>query len=224
MSTSEWKPPGKGDLRSPCPALNILANHGYLPHDGKNLSAAQITEALNKHLNVSRGFANFMARMAVYLVGSKGVCSLEDFGKHNVIEHDASLTRQDASLGNNIKVDPSLVDDLLSHAVDGRITIDTLAKFRNIRYEDSLERNKDCCFGMKQRKTAYGESALLLSVLGQATNQEVDVETAKVILKEERLPDGWQKGSGQVTFCDVWKLQSKIEKRSDEMKNEKKDS
>ncbi|CAG8501065.1 7698_t:CDS:2 [Paraglomus occultum] len=222
MSTSEWKPPGKGDLRSPCPALNILANHGYLPHDGKNLTAAQITDALNKHLNVSRGFANFMARAAVYLVGSKGVCSLEDLGKHNVIEHDASLTRQDAFLGDNIHVDPSLVDSLLSHAVDGRITIDTLAKFRNLRYEDSKERDKEFCFGTKQYKTAFGESALLLSVLGQATNQEIDVETARTLLKEERLPDGWQKGSKPVTFCDVWSMQSKIENRSKEMKNEKK--
>ena len=27
-------PPGAGDLRGPCPGLNALANHGYLPHNG----------------------------------------------------------------------------------------------------------------------------------------------------------------------------------------------
>jgi hypothetical protein len=26
--------PGPGDMRGPCPALNTLANHGYLPRDG----------------------------------------------------------------------------------------------------------------------------------------------------------------------------------------------
>lgn len=26
----EWCPPQEGDSRSPCPALNTLANHGYL--------------------------------------------------------------------------------------------------------------------------------------------------------------------------------------------------
>jgi hypothetical protein len=29
-----WKAPGKDDQRGPCPGLNALANHGYLPHNG----------------------------------------------------------------------------------------------------------------------------------------------------------------------------------------------
>jgi hypothetical protein len=29
-----WKTPGKNDQRGPCPGLNALANHGYLPHNG----------------------------------------------------------------------------------------------------------------------------------------------------------------------------------------------
>ncbi len=29
-----FKAPGSGDLRGPCPGLNALANHGYLPHNG----------------------------------------------------------------------------------------------------------------------------------------------------------------------------------------------
>ena len=32
-----YQPPGPDDSRSPCPALNALANHGYLPRDGKNI-------------------------------------------------------------------------------------------------------------------------------------------------------------------------------------------
>lgn len=27
-------PPGPGDIRGPCPGLNSLANHNYLPHNG----------------------------------------------------------------------------------------------------------------------------------------------------------------------------------------------
>ncbi len=27
-------PPGPSDLRGPCPGLNAMANHGYIPHDG----------------------------------------------------------------------------------------------------------------------------------------------------------------------------------------------
>ena len=29
-----WVAPGTGDQRGPCPGLNALANHGYLPHNG----------------------------------------------------------------------------------------------------------------------------------------------------------------------------------------------
>lgn len=27
-------PPGAGDIRGPCPGLNALANHNYIPHNG----------------------------------------------------------------------------------------------------------------------------------------------------------------------------------------------
>jgi len=29
-----FRPPQKGDQRGPCPALNALANHNYIPHNG----------------------------------------------------------------------------------------------------------------------------------------------------------------------------------------------
>lgn len=32
----DWRAPVAGELRSPCPALNALANHGILPRDGRN--------------------------------------------------------------------------------------------------------------------------------------------------------------------------------------------
>ena len=30
----EWVAPGPNDIRGPCPGLNAMANHGYLPHSG----------------------------------------------------------------------------------------------------------------------------------------------------------------------------------------------
>lgn len=38
---------GSGDLRGPCPGLNALANHNYLPHNGW-ASLTQFIEATNK--------------------------------------------------------------------------------------------------------------------------------------------------------------------------------
>ena len=38
LTWPEYVPPKEGDSRSPCPMLNAMANHGILPHDGKNIT------------------------------------------------------------------------------------------------------------------------------------------------------------------------------------------
>lgn len=35
-------PPGPGDIRGPCPGLNSLANHNYIPHNGVTTFAQAI--------------------------------------------------------------------------------------------------------------------------------------------------------------------------------------
>lgn len=35
--------PGSGDIRGPCPGLNALANHNYIPHNGVTTFAQAIT-------------------------------------------------------------------------------------------------------------------------------------------------------------------------------------
>ncbi|KAF8996333.1 Chloroperoxidase [Cyathus striatus] len=44
--TYEYCPPQPGDSRSACPALNTMANHGYISRDGKNLSALDLIRGL----------------------------------------------------------------------------------------------------------------------------------------------------------------------------------
>ncbi|KAH8694733.1 Chloroperoxidase [Ilyonectria robusta] len=39
---------GPNDLRSPCPMINSLANHGYLPRDGRNARLGDFTSAMNE--------------------------------------------------------------------------------------------------------------------------------------------------------------------------------
>lgn len=37
MDGHEFVPPGPSDQRSPCPFINTLANHGFIPHSGKDV-------------------------------------------------------------------------------------------------------------------------------------------------------------------------------------------
>ncbi|KAF1787503.1 Chloroperoxidase [Phytophthora cactorum] len=51
---SGFPPPNSApNHRSPCPALNSLANHGYLPRDGKALTPQMIREAVMDVYNLS---------------------------------------------------------------------------------------------------------------------------------------------------------------------------
>lgn len=45
---SKWHAALPGDLRSPCPALNALANHYIIPHDGRNLTVPMLVDAFSK--------------------------------------------------------------------------------------------------------------------------------------------------------------------------------
>lgn len=63
ISTSgqyKFVPPGSGDLRGPCPGLNALANHGYLPHNGY-ISLTQAVEATNKVFGMGVDLATFLS-------------------------------------------------------------------------------------------------------------------------------------------------------------------
>ncbi|KAK8062027.1 Chloroperoxidase [Apiospora phragmitis] len=43
-SGHEWQRRAS-DSRSPCPGLNVLANHGYHPRDGRNINKTVLSQA-----------------------------------------------------------------------------------------------------------------------------------------------------------------------------------
>jgi len=48
LPKGEYQPARPTDLRSPCPAVNALANHGYIPRDGRNVSSTDIRTAMTE--------------------------------------------------------------------------------------------------------------------------------------------------------------------------------
>ncbi|RYP31595.1 hypothetical protein DL767_005704 [Monosporascus sp. MG133] len=95
---SKWKPPGKGDVRAPCPMLNTLANHGFLPHNGKDIAEEDTVRALGEGLNFDEELSRLMHQFAVTTNPTPNATtySLDHLGHHNILEHDASLSRADA--------------------------------------------------------------------------------------------------------------------------------
>jgi len=99
-----WSPPGPGDVRSPCPGLNSLANHGILPHSGKGMTIPILIKGLKEGMNVGVDFATVIGGAGILSVPNSPLATsfdLDDLDRHNFpIEHDASLSRADFYLNN----------------------------------------------------------------------------------------------------------------------------
>lgn len=116
----EFVPPKEGDSRSACPMLNAMANHGILPHDGKNISFRELNTKVNQTFNFAPSFCFFVPKFAADFLDRSywsDRFDLAELSKHNAIEHDASLTRQDAALvPDQGRPDLELVEELLKGA------------------------------------------------------------------------------------------------------------
>ena len=81
--------------RSPCPMVNALANHGYLPRDGKDVSLATLIKGAKEGVN--------LAPDATLLVGLKALQTsstghwlsfhLDDLSKHGSAYLSEALTQ-----------------------------------------------------------------------------------------------------------------------------------
>lgn len=73
--------------------LNTLANHGYLPHDGKDITENITINALGTALNIDAEISHFLFQEAITTNPTENATtfSLDDLVRHNILEHDASL-------------------------------------------------------------------------------------------------------------------------------------
>ncbi|KAL9931430.1 hypothetical protein V8E36_009716 [Tilletia maclaganii] len=135
----EWRAPGPGDIRGPCPGLNVLANHGYFNRDG-TVFLSQAIQVVNDVYGISPELGAALSAYAVVFTGnildgkwsiggpfqSSGLGSVtnliagepEGINSHNVYEGDASVSRQDyyANDGDNFSSNPAFFQELVDLA------------------------------------------------------------------------------------------------------------
>lgn len=158
-----------GDQRGPCPGLNALANHGYLPHNGV-ADMATIVKATNDVYGMSLDLGGFLAVYGTvydgnplstnpgYSIGGPSKDSQNILnglgllgtpsglsGSHNKYEADGSATRGDLYLtGNNfhvIKEQFVQYYNALKEDTPAPEQYTALAPFHSARHEDSMKRN-----------------------------------------------------------------------------------
>ncbi|CAG8588051.1 23359_t:CDS:2 [Gigaspora margarita] len=222
MSAHDWQAPGPHDKRSPCPVLNTLANHGYLPRSGENISKSHFVKGLQEGLNVSSVLATILTYFGFFRIDKffAKTINLDDLNQHNKIEHDVSLSRKDFYFGDNHTIDPELIDLLLNQNIDGKMNQESFAKIHWIRVNNSKEFNPTLSYTAERKMQSAGEPILILKIIGANTNHEIDVENLEILLKHERFPEGWRKADKTVGVWAIISGMRSIQKRYDQLEKE----
>ncbi|KAJ4412575.1 hypothetical protein N0V91_000333 [Didymella pomorum] len=206
---TDFHPAGSGDVRSPCPGLNALANHNFLPHSGKGNTIPILLKGLAEGLNMGADFTAAIGGAGLLASPNPlgGSFDLDDLNMHNFpIEHDASMSRQDAALGNDQPFYDPNWQQYISF-FDGKAVTDvpTASHAKFARYNDSLTKNPDFTYGIREAIFSYGENAIYLQAMADPVSGNAKVEYVKQLFEKEQLPYnlGWRPSAAPITLASL---------------------
>jgi len=216
----DYQPPATGDVRSVCPALNTMANHGYIRRDGKQISPRMVYKGLQACYGLSAPLAAFLTAGGWFLIKRIGRITLFDLGLHNAVEHDASVVHLNCPPGQKdapIEIQPALVDQFAASVVEAA----SASAGRKLSEADVVVTGHDIVQTRIRREKlskpldavhaeiARGEMAIILGVWNQTVEgkEGIPLPWMRTWLGEERLPEGWRPDHVQ-TMRDVVKRSS----------------
>ncbi|KAM0342063.1 hypothetical protein ACHAPU_009791 [Fusarium lateritium] len=207
----EWIAPGADASRGPCPGLNTLANHGYLPRDGKNINLEILAEGMVNGYNIERMDAVILYTQAIRTSPKYPLArsfDLADLGRHNILEHDISISRSDAYFADPNPFNETVWNETLKYFTTEMITVDQVAKARMGRLATSKNTNPEHSLSQLADGFSWGEMASFFEIMADGTTGTVDKKFIEYWFKNERLPTeiGWKrrtttmKGTERVAF------------------------
>ncbi|KAL4903754.1 hypothetical protein BDW74DRAFT_185861 [Aspergillus multicolor] len=187
-SYGRWHPPGHENFRGPCPMMNTLANHGFLPHDGPAL----------QHLPRRTYGADYL--------------TLDHLNRHNILEHDAGLSRADDYSGLNHIFNATVFAQTRSFWTHPTLTAAMMANSKVARQVISKAFNPTYTFTNQTEEFSLGEAAAPIIVFGDMDEGTVSRDWVEYFFHNERLPTelGWERKTEEVTIADVTKVTEMI--------------
>jgi hypothetical protein len=184
----EFIPAGPDDSRSPCPWLNALANHGYLPRDGRSITRELVEKAFDETLNIVPGTLEGPTAGAIS-TGKRGdgTFDLEDSVKHNVVEHDGSFSRNDAAIGNALVFDPVIWNRTVSHFRKDTVSVECVAAARLDRLATAQTLNPLFKLTPEGLTSTFINHALWLITFGDRVKGNANKQFLRIIFEQERL-------------------------------------
>lgn len=172
-----WTAPTPTDLRSPCPLLNTLANHGFLPHTGANISVPALLDALDDALNLAdsaRAFFQIQGDKALTAssTGNASTFHLTDLNTHDLIEHDGSLSRADVGQdgGDNWSFNNTIFEEAKAYWTTDTISLMQAASALYARQQTQKDANPSYDVPLAQHSNALGQTAMYLGLFGDYTD------------------------------------------------------
>ncbi|KAK7988455.1 hypothetical protein PG989_008770 [Apiospora arundinis] len=207
-----YHPPGPDDVRGPCPGLNTLTNHGFLPRNGRDIDADTLGDALIKGLNAEPKLAGIFFAQAITTNPKPNATtfSLSDLTRHNILEHDASLSRQDAHYGRADILHPSVFAETLSHLPDPVISLKQAAHVRKARIDASNRTNPEFAWSEISERNSLLESAIYLIAFGDREAGSISKERLVYFFENERFPPGWEKTDKAITLDELIQMAGRM--------------
>ncbi|KAJ7705605.1 Cloroperoxidase [Mycena rosella] len=197
-----WIAPTATDVRSPCPGLNTLANHGYLPRNGRKISVPMIMAAALDGFNV--GFDSIIQAAKLGLLSGNAFTTmdLDALQLHNLVEHDASISRGDFASGDNLHFNETLFSTLANAnpGVD-YYNATSAGQVQQARLAASLATNPNVTNTGKEFLIRCRESAVYLSIMGDPLTGVAPKKFVQIFFREERMPiaEGWTRSNVTIT-------------------------
>ncbi|KAJ7496545.1 Cloroperoxidase [Mycena latifolia] len=209
----EWIAPTATDVRSPCPGLNTLANHGFLPRNGMNISIPMILQAALDGFNVDSDAIIQAAKFGILSGNAPDTMNLDALALHNLIEHDASLSRNDFGVGDNLHFNETVFSTLANSnpGVDFYNTT-SAGLVQHARLADSIARNPNITNTLKEHLLRSRESSLYLSIMGNPLTGVAPKNFVQIFFREERLPieEGWTRPTTLINSASLGPLENII--------------
>ncbi|KAM0247557.1 hypothetical protein ACHAP5_004007 [Fusarium lateritium] len=218
----KWIAPAEGASRGPCPGLNTLANHGYIPRDGKNIDLKILEDGMLAGYNIEPMDALILFTQAIRTSPKYPLTrsfDLADLGRHNILEHDISLSRSNAYFTDPNPFNETVWAESLTYFPDEMITVDQVAKARMGRLTTSKKTNPEHSLSKLADGFSWGEMASFFEIIADGTTGTVEKKfieywlslTRISAVENERLPTeiGWQRrnttmrGSERVKFTNM---------------------
>lgn len=207
-----WIAPGEGDVRSPCPFVNTMANHGFINRNGRKVDLFELIQLMEDVFDFSTDFVNQVGDNTVNLglttTDSEGIVrfDIDALFAADAEEHEASLVRSDRFFGldESKLVNDTLLNNLIRvNPTSGALTIQNMMDYQFQRIIDSRTNNPETAFDTEFDILNPAAQALTLFFLGtDPALQTVEKERVYSILLLERIPDGYKPRQLQATPFD----------------------